>query len=200
MPSVKLLLWRHRYDLALLATGLLLLETFNLLLQLDRQTFLYPDAGNYLESSRDLFRHVRLHEYRPMLMAFVNGLPYLVAVDGDEVVGFAYAAPFRPRPAYKYGVENSIYLAPGQTGKGIGKALLNELIVLCTARGLYAMIAVIGDRDNQASIGVHRACGFVETGALPRVGFKFGRWLDVVFMMRDLLPATDSPQGDGWAG
>lgn len=139
-----------------------------------------------------------------MLTGFQNvqsmRLPYLVATEGDEVVGFAYAAPFRPRPAYKYGVENSIYLAPGHTGKGTGKALLNELIALCTARGLYAMIAVIGDRDNAASIGVHRACGFVETGALPRVGFKFGRWLDVVFMMRDLLPATDSPEGDGWAG
>ena len=139
-----------------------------------------------------------------MLAGFQNvqsmRLPYLVAVDGDEVVGFAYAAPFRPRPAYKYGVENSIYLAPGHTGKGIGKALLNELIALCTTRGLYAMIAVIGDRDNAASVGVHRACGFVETGALPRVGFKFGRWLDVVFMMRDLLPPTDSPESDGWAG
>lgn len=86
MPSVKLLLWRYRYDLALLATGLLLLETFSLLLQLDRQTFLYPDAGNYLESSRDLFRHVRLHEYRPMLMAFVNGLPYLVGGDDASVL------------------------------------------------------------------------------------------------------------------
>ncbi|MBP2158849.1 MULTISPECIES: GNAT family N-acetyltransferase [Asticcacaulis] len=127
-------------------------------------------------------------------------LPYLVAVDGDEVVGYAYASQFRPRPAYRYGVEDSLYLAPGHVGKGIGKALLNELITQCTARGLYTMIAVIGDRDNGPSIGVHRACGFTETGTLPRAGFKFGRWLDVVFMTRDLLPQTDSPEGDGWAG
>lgn len=139
-----------------------------------------------------------------MLAGFRNvqsmRLPYLVAVDGDEVAGFAYASPFRARPGYKYGVEDSVYLAPGHTGKGIGTALLNELIKLSTVRGLYTMIAVIGDRDNAASIGVHRACGFTETGALPRAGYKFGRWLDVVFMMRDLLPATASPQGEGWAG
>lgn len=127
-------------------------------------------------------------------------LPYLVAVEEETVVGYAYASQFRPRPAYRYGVEDSVYLAPGHTGNGIGKALLNELITLCTARGLYTMIAVIGDRDNGASIGVHRACGFTETGALPRAGYKFGRWLDVVFMTRELLPATDSPEGEGWAG
>jgi L-amino acid N-acyltransferase YncA len=127
-------------------------------------------------------------------------LPYLVAMEGDTVVGYAYASQFRPRPAYRYGVEDSVYLAPGHTGKGIGKALLNELIALCTARGLYTMIAVIGDRDNGASIGVHSACGFTETGALPRAGYKFGRWLDVVFMTRDLLPPTGVPEGDGWAG
>lgn len=126
-------------------------------------------------------------------------LPYLVATEGNEILGFAYASPFRARPGYKYGVEDSLYLAPGHMGKGIGTSLLDELVALCTQRGLYHMFAVIGDRDNAASIGVHRACGFHETGSLPRAGFKFGRWLDVVFMMRDLLPRTDTPHGNGWA-
>jgi phosphinothricin acetyltransferase len=127
-------------------------------------------------------------------------LPYLVAVEGEEVIGFAYASPFRERPGYRYGVEDSIYIAPGYPGRGLGKALLSRLIDLCILRGLYTMIAVIGDSENGASIGVHRACGFEQTGVLPRAGYKFGRWLDVVFMTRDLLPPTSKPQGEGWAG
>ncbi|CAL4867881.1 L-methionine sulfoximine/L-methionine sulfone acetyltransferase [Asticcacaulis sp. MM231] len=137
-----------------------------------------------------------------MLAGFHNvtglRLPYLVAVEGGEVLGYAYAAPFRTRPAYKYGIEDSIYLAPQATGRGLGKALLQRLIDLCTERGLYSMIAVIGDSDNLASIAVHRSLGFEHTGHLPRAGFKFGRWLDVVFMTRDLLPFTLTPEGDGW--
>ena len=125
-------------------------------------------------------------------------LPYIVAVEDEHILGYAYASPFRARPAYRYGVEDSIYLAPDQTGKGLGKALLNRLIELCTERGLYTMIAVIGDSDNAASIGVHLSCGFTQTGALPRAGFKFGRWLDVVFMTRDLLPLATPPIGEGW--
>ncbi|MDI7774630.1 GNAT family N-acetyltransferase [Asticcacaulis sp. EMRT-3] len=127
-------------------------------------------------------------------------LPYLVAVEHGEVIGFAYASPFRPRPGYRYGVEDSVYIAPGYPGRGLGKALLTRLIELCTERGLYTMMAVIGDSENGASIGVHRACGFSQTGLLPRAGYKFGRWLDVVFMTRDLLPPTTTPQGEGWAG
>jgi len=130
----------------------------------------------------------------------VMRLPYLVAEEDGQVIGYAYASPFRTRPGYKYSIEDSVYLAPGHTGKGIGTALLRRLVALCTERGLYSMIAVIGDGANQASIGVHRACGFVHTGSLPRAGFKFDRWLDVVFMTRDLLPPTDTPEGDGWSG
>ncbi|MGN6208194.1 N-acetyltransferase family protein [Asticcacaulis sp.] len=125
-------------------------------------------------------------------------LPYLVAEENGKVLGYAYAAPFRTRPAYKYVVEDSIYLAPEATGRGIGKALLLKLMELCTKRGLYSMIAVIGDSENLASIGVHKACGFDYTGSLPRAGFKFDRWLDVVFMTCDLLPYTPDPQGAGW--
>lgn len=142
--------------------------------------------------------------HEEMLATFANvrslRLPYLVAVENDQVLGYAYAAPFRTRPAYKYGVEDSIYLAPEATGRGIGKALLVQLIEMCTERGLYSMIAVIGDSENLASVGVHKACGFEYTGNLPRAGFKFGRWLDVVFMTRDLLPFTPDPKGDGWNG
>ena len=126
-------------------------------------------------------------------------LPYIVAEHDGAVAGFAYAAPFRSRPAYRYGVEDSIYISPDHIGHGHGRALLEALIERCTARGLYSMLAVIGDAANTASIGVHQACGFTATGHLPRAGFKFGRWLDVVFMARDLLPYTDEPQGGGWA-
>ena len=127
-------------------------------------------------------------------------LPYLVAVEDGKILGYAYAAPFRTRPAYKYVVEDSLYLSPEATGRGIGKALLLKLIELCTARSLYSLIAVIGDSENLASVGVHKACGFAHTGHLPRAGFKFGRWLDVIFMTRDLLPYTPDPQGNGWDG
>jgi phosphinothricin acetyltransferase len=127
-------------------------------------------------------------------------LPYLVSLIDGAVAGFAYAAPFRTRPAYRYGVEDSVYVAPETIGKGHGRALLEALIAGCAKRGLYNMVAVIGDADNAGSIGVHAACGFEPTGHIPRAGFKFGRWLDVVFMSRDLRPPTDSPQGDGWAG
>ena len=126
-------------------------------------------------------------------------LPYIVAVEGGTIVGYAYAAPFRTRPAYRYGVEDSIYLAPEAVGKGVGKALLQRLIELCTARGLYSMIAVIGDSANAASVGVHRSCGFTHAGALPNAGFKFGRWLDVVFMTRELRPLDAVPNGEGWS-
>ncbi|MGA9659217.1 MAG: N-acetyltransferase family protein [Asticcacaulis sp.] len=138
-----------------------------------------------------------------MLVSFrdiaARRLPYLVAIEGETVTGFAYASAFRQRPGYKYGVEDSLYIAPDYLGRGIGKQLLEHLIALCTARGLYTMYAVIGDSENHASIGVHRACGFEQTGTLPRAGYKFGRWLDVVFMSRDLLPPTKTPIGEGWA-
>ncbi|ESQ74432.1 GNAT family N-acetyltransferase [Asticcacaulis sp. AC402] len=126
-------------------------------------------------------------------------LPYLVAEESGRVVGYAYASPFRTRPGYRYSIEDSLYLAPEACGRGLGKLLLNQLIEGCRARGLYSMIAVIGDSENGPSIGVHRACGFTVTGSLPRAGFKFGRWLDVVFMTRDLLPPVDMPEGEGWA-
>jgi len=126
-------------------------------------------------------------------------LPYFIAEENEEIIGFAYVSPFRDRPGYRYGVEDSIYLAPDSQGNGVGKALLSKLIDASIERGLYMMVAVIGDSENAASIGVHRACGFVETGRMPKSGYKFGRWLDVVFMCRALNSITETPKGNGWA-
>jgi L-amino acid N-acyltransferase YncA len=113
-------------------------------------------------------------------------LPYLVATRGDDVVGYAYAAPYRPRPAYRYTVEDSVYVRADCAGMGIGRSLLDELIAQCERWGARQMIAVIGDSANAASIGVHAAAGFVHLGTLRDVGWKFGRWLDVVLMQRAL--------------
>lgn len=115
------------------------------------------------------------------------GLPWLVATNGaGDVVGYAYAGLFRPRSAYRYTVEDSIYVAPGWMGRGIGRALLGWLIEETTSRGYRQMVAVIGDSGNAASIGLHRSCGFREAGRLEAVGFKFGRWVDSVLMQRPL--------------
>lgn len=121
------------------------------------------------------------------------GLPWLVATHGSgDVVGYAYAGLFRPRSAYRYTVEDSIYVAPGWTGRGIGRALLGWLIRETTSKGYRQMVAVIGDSGNAASIGLHRSCGFREAGRLEAVGFKFGRWVDSVLMQR---PLGDGPSG-----
>jgi len=115
-----------------------------------------------------------------------SGFPYLVAeLDGD-VAGYAYASSYRPRPAYRFTVENSVYLRPQIHRRGIGRQLLERLIAECEARGFRQMIAVIGDSANVASIGVHAACGFQMIGTHPSVGLKFGRWLDTVMMQREL--------------
>jgi phosphinothricin acetyltransferase len=115
-----------------------------------------------------------------------GGFPYLVAALEGRVVGYAYAGPYRPRPAYRFTVENSVYLQPAIHRRGIGLQLLQRLIAECEARGFRQMIAVIGDSANAASIGVHAACGFEMSGAHPSVGLKFGRWLDTVMMQRAL--------------
>ncbi len=114
------------------------------------------------------------------------GLPYLLAVAGDVVLGFAYAAPFRPRAAYRHTVEDSVYIAPGVVGRGVGRALLGEVIATCERLGKRQMIAVIGDSGNTASIGLHAALGFTRTGVGRSVGFKYGRWVDIVWMQKAL--------------
>ncbi|MFB9268914.1 GNAT family N-acetyltransferase [Bradyrhizobium erythrophlei] len=115
-----------------------------------------------------------------------GGFPYLVAVRDGRALGYAYAGPYRPRPAYRFTVENSVYLDPSTHRRGIGLALMQRLISECEARGFRQMIAVIGDSANAGSIGVHRKCGFQMIGTHPSVGLKFGRWLDTVMMQRAL--------------
>lgn len=115
-----------------------------------------------------------------------RNLPWLVAERGGEVLGYAYANYFRPRLAYRFCVEDSIYLAPTAHGQGIGRLLLAELIARSEAAGARQMLAVIGDAANTGSVGVHTALGFEHTGVLKSAGWKFGRWLDVVLMQRTL--------------
>ena len=112
--------------------------------------------------------------------------PYLVAVVGNVVRGFAYAGPYRPRPAYRFSVENSIYLAADAYRQGIGSALLDKLIERCTALGFRQMLAVIGDSDNSGSIALHLGRGFLHRATNKSVGFKHGRWVDQVIMQRAL--------------
>ncbi len=115
-----------------------------------------------------------------------GGFPYFVGVLEGRVVGYAYAGPYRPRPAYRFTVENSVYLQPAIHRRGIGLQLMLRLISECEARGYRQMIAVIGDSANAGSIGVHTRTGFQMIGIHPNVGLKFGRWLDTVMMQRAL--------------
>lgn len=122
-----------------------------------------------------------------------KGLPWLVAEADGQVLGYAYAGPYRTRPAYDWTVEDSIYLAPDQCGRGIGTALLTHLLDDCTALGFRQMIAVIGDSANAGSIALHRSLGFQPAGLLKSVGWKFGRWVDSVLMQRALGEGDRQP-------
>ncbi len=126
-----------------------------------------------------------------------RGLPYLVADLAGAVVGYAYAAPYRLRPAYRYTVEDSVYVARDALGRGVGRRLLERLIADCAAGGYRQMLAVIGDSGNRPSIALHEACGFTRTGLLPAVGFKLGRWVDSVLMQRALGVGDAAPPAGG---
>ena len=115
-----------------------------------------------------------------------GGFPYIVAEADGQLLGYAYAGPYRPRPAYRFSVEDSIYIAPQAQRRGLGRLLLAQLIADSEARGFRQMIAVIGDSANVPSIELHRALGFTMIGTFADCGFKFGRWLDSVFMQRTL--------------
>ncbi|MFZ3237052.1 MAG: N-acetyltransferase family protein [Stellaceae bacterium] len=115
-----------------------------------------------------------------------RGLPYLVAERAGRVLGYCYASPYRTRSAYRFSVEDSIYIDPAELGRGIGRALLSELIEECAARGCRQMVAVIGGSEQWPSINLHRALGFNEIGVLRAIGYKFGGWVDTVLMQRAL--------------
>jgi L-amino acid N-acyltransferase YncA len=114
-------------------------------------------------------------------------LPFLVAEAADRSVGgYAYASPWRPKPAYRYTVEDTVYVSPAHTGRGLGRALLSELLAACSDAGARQVIAVIADTGSDASLALHRRLGFAQAGRLSSVGRKHGRWLDTVLMQREL--------------
>ncbi|QFZ83758.1 GNAT family N-acetyltransferase [Variovorax paradoxus] len=126
----------------------------------------------------------QMHTRRTDLLS--RGLPYLVALKDGEVAGYAYASPYRARSAYRHTVEDSIYVAPGMHGHGIGTALLQAVIDRCTAAGFMQMVACIGHSGNAGSQRLHARLGFETVGVLRNVGFKFGQWVDTVLMQRAL--------------
>src|SRR5579871_6967655 len=164
--------------------------------------FVRPAAEADMAAVREIYAHYVLHslatfeETPPTLDEMFSrrrasielGLPYLVAERAGEMVGFAYAAAYRPRPAYRFTIEDSVYVAEGQRGLGIGSALLGELIMACERGAWRQMLAVVGDSANLASIALHRRFGFELIGTLPSVGFKFGRWVDTPILQRALRP------------
>jgi phosphinothricin acetyltransferase len=125
-----------------------------------------------------------------------GGFPYLVAEFGDAVVGYGYCTLYRTRSAYRYALEDSVYVRHDSVGRGVGKAILAELVRRCEALGYRQIIAVIGDSANAASIGLHAGEGFVRVGTLRSVGFKLGRWVDSVFMQRPLGAGDGIPPVD----
>ena len=122
--------------------------------------------------------------------------PYIVAERDGRLAGYAYASAYRARPAYRFTVENSVYVDPDAKRGGIGRALLVALVGECEQRGFRQMIAVIGDSANHGSIGLHAACGFERIGTLPSIGWKFDRWVDSVLMQRALGPGASTPPVD----
>ena len=115
-----------------------------------------------------------------------RGLPWLVAEIDGAVAGYSYARPYHERSAYRFTLEDAVYIAPGRVRGGVGRALLAEVLARCAAGGYRQMIAIIGDTQNHGSIGLHRSMGFRHVGTLDRVGLKFGKWLDSVIMQKDL--------------
>ena len=122
-----------------------------------------------------------------------NGFPWLVAEAEGRVLGYAYANFFRMRPAYRFTVENSIYIAHDARGRGVGRALLSELVACCERAGCRQMLAIIGDSANTGSIALHASGGFRFAGTMRSTGWKFDRWLDTVIMQRDLGPGDRAP-------
>ena len=123
------------------------------------------------------------------------GLPWIVALEGAAVIGYGYCAPYRARSAYRFALEDSVYVRQGHHRKGVGRALLEEMTRRCAQLGYRQLIAVIGDSAHAPSIGVHAATGFVRVGTIRSVGYKFGRWVDTVIMQRPLASGDGTPPG-----
>ena len=122
-----------------------------------------------------------------------RGLPYLALELDGELAGYGYCAPYRPRSAYRYALEDSVYVRADMVGRGVGRAILGELIVRCAGLGYRQLVAVIGDSANAASVALHASQGFLRVGTLRSVGFKFGRWVDSVLMQRPIGPGDGAP-------
>ncbi len=159
------------------------------------------------EALRDIYAHAVLHgagtfeetppsapemESRRLKVA-AHGLPHLVAERGGAVAGFAYAAPFRPRPAYRFTVETTVYVRDGMQGRGVGRELMEAVADSCGALGLRQLVALVGDSGNASSLRLHEALGFRRAGVLQAVGFKHGRWLDAVWMQREINGGAAEP-------
>ena len=149
-------------------------------------TAIYAHAVRHGTASFELEPPTPAEMTRRMQAVLDGKFPYLAAEIDGRLAGYAYASLYRTRPAYRFTVENSVYVAADMHRRGIGKALLQRLIEECTTRGYRQMIAVIGDSDQAASIGVHKACGFEPAGNLKSIGWKFGKWLDTPLMQRAL--------------
>ena len=126
-----------------------------------------------------------------------GGYDYLVAETGSGIVGYAYAGSYHSRPGYRFTIENSVYVRDGCAGAGVGTRLMQTLLAACEKKPFRQMLAVIGDSTNQASIALHRRCGFRMIGTLPSVGFKFGRWIDVVLMQKELGAGDRTTPAEG---
>jgi L-amino acid N-acyltransferase YncA len=156
-------------------------------------TRIYADAVAHGTASFELKPPDETAMARRQRVLLANGYPYLAAEIAGTVAGYAYAGPYRDRPAYNWCVEDSVYVTPEFHGRGIGRALLDRLIAESQARGFRQMIAVIGDTANVASVAVHAAAGFRLIGTFQSVGFKHGQWLDTVLMQRALGAGDSAP-------
>jgi L-amino acid N-acyltransferase YncA len=156
-------------------------------------TQIYAHAVRHGTASFELEPPDEAEMARRQRALYDGGYPYLVAESGGAIMGYAYAGPYRARPAYRFSVENSVYVAPQAHRRGIGRLLLDRLISDCEARGYRLMIAVIGDSAQAPSIELHRAAGFKLVGAFEGVGYKFDRWLDTVLMQRPLGKGSSAP-------
>jgi len=172
-------------------------------------TIIRPSTEQDLGAITEIYAHHVLHgtgtfETEPPTQAdmalrradvLAKGLPYLVLEKDEKVLGFAYCNWFKPRPAYRFSAEDSIYLAPDAAGQGLGRLLLGELMAQAERAGVRSMLAVVGDSANAGSVGLHRSAGFSHCGTLVSCGWKFGRWLDVVMMQRALGNGDRSAPG-----